>query len=110
MTVAASVAAARVDEHDLVVVDSDEQLRAAAVAFLDEGAAAGDLMHTTLPGRLVEELAPGRSAVTFTAVEQLAWRREPDTIGWIRRTAADCAPRRVRLMTLVTAPTGRLWD
>jgi anti-sigma regulatory factor (Ser/Thr protein kinase) len=99
-----------VDEHDLLIVDSDEQLHAAAVRWLAEGAPAGDVMQAQLPGWLVDELAPTRSDVTFTALEGAVWRREPDLVGWIRTTAAGCAPRRVRLLSQVTAPAGRLWD
>ena len=64
-----------VPEHDLLVVDSDEQLRRAAAAFLGEGRAGGDLMRASLPGWLVEELAPSLPEVTFAAAEQAVWRR-----------------------------------
>jgi anti-sigma regulatory factor (Ser/Thr protein kinase) len=97
-------------EHDLLVVDSDDQLRAAATAFLDEGRAGDDHMRALLPGWLVDELAPTRPGVALIAAEQSVWRREPDLIASIRKTTADCAPRRVRLLGLVTAPAGRSWD
>jgi anti-sigma regulatory factor (Ser/Thr protein kinase) len=97
-------------EHDLLVVDSDEQLRSAAAAFLGEGRDGGDLMRASLPGWLVEELAPCLPEVTFAAAEQAVWRREPDLIGSIRKAAGECAPRRYRLLGLVTAPGGRAWD
>ena len=98
------------NEHDLLVVDSDEQLLAAATAYLGDGAAAGDLVRAVLPGWLVEQLAPTLPDVTFQATETAAHPREPDLIAFVRRTAAECAPRRLRLMALVTAPGGRWWD
>jgi anti-sigma regulatory factor (Ser/Thr protein kinase) len=99
-----------VPEHDLVVVDSDEQLRRAAAAFLSEGRDAGDLMRASVPGWLVDELAPALPEVSFAAAEKAVWRREPDLIGAIRKAATECAPRRYRLLGLVNAPGGRAWD
>jgi len=98
------------DEHDLVVVDTDDQLLATATAFLGEGAAGGDLVSATLPGWLVDELAPTRPDVRFQAVEGAVWPREPDLIVSIRKAAAESAPRRLRLLALVTAPEARSWD
>jgi anti-sigma regulatory factor (Ser/Thr protein kinase) len=106
---AAARAQEAVNEHDLLVIDSDDQLQAAAAAFLAE-AEAGDVVRASLPGWLVDELAPTLPGVTFLVSEDAVWRREPDLIGWIRKTAAEVAPRRVRLLGLVSAPQGRLWD
>lgn len=97
------------NEHDLVIVDSDADLRAVATAFLAEGVAAGDLVHAALPGWLVEELAP-LPGVVLTASEQAPRVREPDLIVTIRAMVADHAPGRLRLLSLVTAPAGRAWD
>ena len=97
-------------EHDLLVVDSDDQLRAAATSFLGQGAATGDVMRAALPGWLVDQLTPGMPDVTFRVTETAVYPREPDLIAFIRRTAAESAPRRLRLLALVTAPGGRWWD
>ena len=97
-------------EHDLLVVDTDDELLAAAAAFLGEGRAAGDVMRAGLPGWVVAELAPGLPEVSFRASEEPLRLREPDLIASIRRSAAECAPRRLRLLGLVTAPEPRSWD
>jgi anti-sigma regulatory factor (Ser/Thr protein kinase) len=97
-------------EHELLVVDSDDQLRRAAAGFLGAGRAGGDLMRASLPGWLVEELSTELPGVAFAVAEQAVWRREPDLIGSIRKTATECAPRRLRMVCLVTAPGGRAWD
>jgi anti-sigma regulatory factor (Ser/Thr protein kinase) len=99
-----------VDQHDLLVVDSDDQLLSAARAYLGEGLAQGDVMRARLPGWLVEELTPMLPDVSFTAAEAAVWRREPDQIVSIRKSLAACAPRRVRLLALVSAPGARSWD
>jgi anti-sigma regulatory factor (Ser/Thr protein kinase) len=113
VTVGAAVAEPGGDsphQHDLLVVDTDDQLLAAATAYLGEGRAQGDLVQARVPGWLVEELTPTLPDVAFVASEQAEWRREPDQIVQIRRSLADCAPRRLRLLALVTAPEARSWD
>ena len=98
------------DQHELHVVDTDDQLLQAATTFLGEGVAGGDLVHAGLPRWLVHELGPTLPEVTFQAVEDGVRLREPDLIAAIRRSAAECAPRRLRLLGLVTAPEARSWD
>jgi anti-sigma regulatory factor (Ser/Thr protein kinase) len=113
MTVNPPVEESSVDaltQHDLLVVDTDEQLLVAAAGYLGDGLAGGDVMRARLPGWLVDELAPTLPDVAFVAGETAVWRREPDQIVSVRRTLADCAPRRVRLMALVSAPEARSWD
>ncbi len=97
-------------EHDLLVVDSDAQLRAAAATYLGTGRVQGDALQARLPGWLVDELTPTSPGVSFAAAEPPVRWREPDLIAGIRKLAADCAPRRLRLLSLVTAPEDRSWD
>jgi anti-sigma regulatory factor (Ser/Thr protein kinase) len=97
-------------EHDLLVVDSDEELRAAAGAYLGEGHTNGEVVRGLLPGWLVDELSPTLPGVTLRAAERAVWRREPDLVGWVRKTAAECAPRRLRLLAVVSSSQERLWD
>src|SRR3954452_23338828 len=113
MTVGPPVEESSVDalpEHDLLVVDTDEQLLVAEAGYLGHGLADGDVMRARLPGWLVDELAPRLPGVAFAVSETAVWRREPDQIVAIRKTLADCAPRRLRLMGLSTAPEARPWD
>jgi anti-sigma regulatory factor (Ser/Thr protein kinase) len=110
MTAPPSVDEGAADQHDLLVVDTDDQLLAAATGYLGEGLVAGDVMRARLPGWVVDELAPTLPDVGFRVAEGAVWRREPDQIVSIRRSLADCAPRRLRLMVLVSAPEARSWD
>jgi len=97
-------------QHDLVVVDTDDQLLTVASAVLAEGRAGGDLVHASLPGWLVDELGPANPGVRLEPVEDVTWQREPDLIMSIRKAAAESAPRRLRLLGMVTAPEARSWD
>jgi anti-sigma regulatory factor (Ser/Thr protein kinase) len=96
--------------HDLVVIDSDEQLRSVAAAFLDDGAAQDDVMRASLPGWLCDELRISHPHVTVGDNSRLRYRREPDQIAWIRKAAAEHAPRRLRFLSQVTAAGVRSWD
>ena len=106
----ASPPADAVCAHELLVVDSDEQLRAAAAAHLRAGLAAGDAIRAVLPRWLVTELAPVLPDATLTAVEELRRPREPDVIAGLRRRAEELAPRRMRLVALVTGSDARDWE
>ena len=99
-----------VDQHDLLVVDTDDQLLSAARTYLTEGTAAGDVMRAVLPGWAVDQLSGTLPEVLFTPAEGRVWQREPDQIIAIRKSVAECAPRRLRLLALVTAPEARSWD
>lgn len=105
------IAADRLDAHEAVFVDDDAELLTVAREHLSAGLEAGDMVRATLPDWAVAELEPLLpGAVLLVSGARQQRRREPDLISWIRKTTGELAPRRLRLMGLVTGAGLRDWD
>jgi len=100
----------RLDAHEAVFVDDDAELLTVAREHLAAGLAAGDLVRASLPGWAVAELEPLLPGAVLLVSDAQPPRREPDLISWIRKTAGEITPRRLRLMGLVTGVDVRDWD
>ena len=97
-------------QHDLAVVDSDEELHALAAAHLRAGLDAGDVVQAVLPRAVLESLAPALVGVELFAVDEVCRQREPDTIVSLHRRLRGAGPRRLRLLSRVTGARVRAWD
>ncbi len=103
----------RLNEHDLAVVDSPEDLLAVAVPYLEEGLVTGDLTQVyVLPdvAALLTRAVPGLDVVSAEGFRAM---RKPDAIIMRRRlldAAEGCTSGRLRVLFTVAEPTARAWQ